>query len=56
MPEILASVGPPYVVEKSGRVIRLRRADGEPEVFLLFAAADALAVADALVDLAESLN
>jgi len=53
---IPATTGAPYIITRKGSLIRLERTvpPGRP-VHLIFAA-DALAVADALVDAAESMQ
>ncbi|BBX01864.1 hypothetical protein [Mycolicibacterium moriokaense] len=56
MTTIHATVGEPYEIEPTGTgLIRLSRQLGTREVHLVFGVADALAVADALVDAAERL-
>lgn len=55
MTTINATVGEPYIVTRHGSLIRLERQVYGRNVRHVFAAADALAVADALVDAAEQM-
>jgi len=55
--EIPANAGAPYRLSRTSRdLVKLSRQAGEREVFLLLSRADAIAVADALVDFVEGMN
>lgn len=57
MTEIPANAGHPYRLSVTSRnLVKLSRKAGEREVFLLLSCADAIAVADALVDFVEGMN
>lgn len=56
MTTVPATAGGPYEVSRSGRLIVLDRTSDSRRTRVLFAPDDALAVADALVDAAESIT